>query len=74
MADPTPSRIDHQRHVDIDGYAEYNVRTIYFDDGSLWIEVCPTCHYVRAKCNHSKNSWTEDGSTLLCNFCGLDGT
>jgi hypothetical protein len=41
---------------------------------SIYIGACDVCHHVVAQCNHDKNSWNEDGTTLTCDFCGIDGT
>jgi hypothetical protein len=42
--------------------------------GDLMLEICEECHEVVAYCEHSKNSWDDEGTVLSCDLCGLDVT
>lgn len=35
---------------------------------------CDVCHHLEAYCMHTHNSWDDEGTTLTCDFCGVDGT
>jgi hypothetical protein len=66
MADPEPTHAIHDQH----GGYEGEFREL---DG-VTLVICQTCHYIEAHCMHAKNTWSADGKTLTCDFCGIDGT
>jgi hypothetical protein len=66
MADPRPTIETHDQH------GGYSSKVVDLDNVTLMI--CQTCHYIEAHCMHAKNTWSADGKTLTCDFCGIDGT
>jgi hypothetical protein len=54
---------------------EHAVRNVRYL-GPLQVEICadPTCAKIFAMCEHSKNTWNAEGTTLTCDFCGRDVT
>lgn len=54
--------------------------------GTLQIEECDSCGYLRVQCEHEKNTWHDgqmrplpsslvmSGKHLICNLCGSEGT
>lgn len=54
-------------------HGSYSLDLVFLnDDIEVW--KCDTCSRLEAYCMHTKNSWDEDGTTLTCDFCGVDGT
>lgn len=82
MADPEPTRKAHDEHVNKDG--GYGASVVSMDDpekGSVWMEICLTCHYINTTCNHTICRWEPDPTedepnrqSLICQLCGIDGT
>lgn len=75
MSDPRPNEILHRLHVTENGHASFLFKHVATEGfGVLEVEICEECHFIYAACTHQKNTWSEDGSTLTCDFCGIDGT
>lgn len=86
MADPTPTLKAHESHVEANLYESCTVVMATHPDGTLFVEICDECHFVKSRCNHSANDWYDErgikipagskllGVTLRCRLCGLDGT
>lgn len=54
-------------------HGSHGLDLVFFsDDIEVW--KCDTCFHLEAYCTHRKNSWDDDGTTLTCDFCGVDGT
>ena len=66
MADPTPTLHIHNTH------GGYKTRVVTLTNVTL--EICQTCHFIEAHCNHIKSTWNVEGTILTCDFCGIDGT
>ena len=62
---------EHDEHRGTNSYDYLQMRSFL---GTLEIESCEKCGYLKVYCAHEFNTWTEDGKTLLCNLCGVDGT
>lgn len=45
-----------------------------FNVGTVLVTVCNTCLYTKTTCQHTVNTWDDEGSTLTCNACGMDVT
>jgi hypothetical protein len=80
VAVPQPNRVDHELHAFKDGgysarYAS-SVPVVFGDgmSGKLTVEMCLTCGYATARCEHEHNVWNDDRTKLLCGLCGHDGT
>lgn len=91
MADPTPTQKAHHEHIKADGSWSGIIKHVTDeDDNFLEVEICDTCHWIKAKCIHNKCTWKhrEDctgtdsldpskpcsGCRLECVFCGIDAT
>ena len=75
----TREELGFDRDYDCDGnHRVQYMRTVE----SLEVLICtdPRCAKVIAHCTHldeegkSRCVWIDDGKTLLCTFCGVDGT
>lgn len=63
----------HQKH----SYpsSSYKVEYLSNEKGTIEILFCKVCGYSpTAMCEHTKNSWNEEGTKLTCDLCGADGT
>lgn len=69
MADDSPNPQVHFNHPE--GYGLDWAATTP-EGFEIWI--CDVCHFLESYCLHKKNSWNEDGTTLTCDACGIDGT
>ena len=71
------TKYDHAKHVQKDGgYSELQLVVNPGDrEIRVIVRVCEQCRFILgAVCEHTKNTWNEDGTKLTCNFCGQDGT
>lgn len=66
MADHAPTPKRHAEH------GSFTSKMEFFGPVELWI--CEECHFIEAFCMHPKNTWNEEGTSLTCDFCGIDGT
>ena len=66
MADPDPTPGIHN------GHGGYKSKVVDLENVTLLI--CQTCYYIEAHCLHAKSTWNATGTTLTCDFCGIDGT
>lgn len=67
MADPWPT---FKRHLD---HGSFGLELVA-DVGDYQVWCCDVCHLLVAECMHPSATWGEEGTTLTCDFCGLDGT
>lgn len=74
MAQDEPTLKGHRLHIAKDGVERQEIIYLTTDQGSMTLLVCGECRLIEAYCNHDKNSWNEDGTKLLCDLCGIDGT
>lgn len=72
---------NHEAHVLNDGgyrsrVYEPVVKNIEgLEVGTVQITFCDVCHiHLNTFCDHSNNTWNEEGTVLSCNLCGEDVT
>ena len=74
MAGPSPSLELHNAHSLRDGGHGSRVHFFTNELGTVQLEICEVCSFIKSYCLHEKTAWEADGTVLRCQFCGLDGT
>lgn len=74
MADATPSLAAHTAHSDANGGHGSDVTYLGEGDDLVMLMICSSCHWIIAECLHKNMLWNEEGTELICQLCGIDGT
>ena len=66
---------EHDEHVSV-LFSPLSYSVVYLSSylGTLELELCDQCPFVKPRCTHENNTWNEAGTQLTCNLCGVGGT
>jgi len=65
---------EHTDHVEKGQGTAFNVLYLSSYLGEIEIEVCDDCDFIRIRCTHAVNRWTDGETKLICDLCGADVT